>query len=104
MHVFSFPRSDRIEEVPVRTSRLAAAALVMVMAFTLLVCVAMAHHGRAGYADKVSTVTGTVKTVEWKNPHVYINFDVKDQSGKVTEWVGELSSPSTMLAAGMSRT
>ena len=66
-----------------RTSRLAAAAFVMVMAFTLLVGVAMAHHGRAGYADKVSTVTGVVRTVEWKNPHVYINFNVKDQSGKV---------------------
>jgi hypothetical protein len=88
----------------VRTSRAATAAFVIVTVFTLLCGVAIAHHGRAGYADKVSTVKGVVKTVEWKNPHVYLNFTVKDDGGKVTEWVGELSSPSTMLAAGMSRT
>ena len=47
---------------------------------------------------------GTVTSVEWKNPHVFINFDVKDDKGTVAHWIGELSSPSTMLAAGMSRT
>jgi hypothetical protein len=74
------------------------------MVFVLLGSVALAHHGRAGYAEKTSTVKGVVTTVEWKNPHVYINFDVKDEKGQVSHWVGELSSPSTMMAAGMSRT
>jgi hypothetical protein len=88
----------------VRTWRSATTTLVLVTVFALLGSVAMAHHGRAGYASTVSTVKGTVTTVEWKNPHVYLNFDVKDASGAVSHWVGELSSPSTMLAAGMSRT
>jgi hypothetical protein len=88
----------------VRTSRrLTTAALVMVVAFTLLGGVVSAHHGRAGYSDNVSTVKGIVSAVQWKNPHVFIEFDVKDDKGVVTKWTGELSSPSTMLAAGMSR-
>ena len=84
--------------------RRSATALVLITVFALFGTVALAHHGRAGYAEKQSTVKGTVTTVEWKNPHVYINFDVKDDKGTVAHWVGELSSPSTMLAAGMSRT
>jgi hypothetical protein len=74
------------------------------MVFVLFGSVALAHHGRAGYADKTSTVKGVVTSVEWKNPHVYISFDVKDEKGTVAHWVGELSSPATMMAAGMSRT
>jgi hydrogenase maturation factor len=76
----------------------------VVVLFTALVGIVSAHHGRAGYAKELSTVTGTVTVVEWKNPHVFVNFDVKDATGKVTNWVGELSSPATMMAAGMTRT
>ena len=84
--------------------RSVTAALAVVMVFTLLGSVVSAHHGRAGYSESVSTVKGTVTAVQWKNPHVYIEFDVKDEKGVVTNWKGELSSPSTMLAAGLSRT
>jgi len=70
----------------------------------VLAGVVSAHHGRAGYGDEISTVKGTVTSVEWKNPHVFLNFDVKSDKGDIGHWIGELSSPSTMLAAGMSRT
>src|SRR5438132_11091171 len=83
--------------------RSANAVLTMVVALTVIGGVVSGHHGRAGYSNNVSTVKGTVTSVEWKNPHVFINFDVKDDKGTVEHWVGELSSPSTMLAAGMSR-
>ncbi len=66
--------------------------------------VVFAHHGRAGYANEIQTVKGTVADVQWKNPHVFIGFDVKDDKGNVVHWLAELSSPATMLAAGMSRT
>lgn len=66
--------------------------------------VVLAHHGRAGYANDIQTVKGTVADVQWKNPHVFIGFDVKDDKGNVVHWLAELSSPATMLAAGMSRT
>jgi len=77
------------------------AALAMAALFGGMV---FAHHGRAGYGDQITTVKGTVTGVQWKNPHVFLEFDVKDNAGKNVGWLGELSSPATMMAAGMSRT
>jgi len=76
----------------------------LILTFAALGGIALAHHGRAGYGNEITSVKGVVTSVEWKNPHVFLNFDVTDEKGDVSHWVGELSSPSTMLAAGMSRT
>jgi hypothetical protein len=78
--------------------------LALILTFAVLGGVASAHHGRAGYGNEITSIKGVVTSVEWKNPHVFLNFDVTDEKGEVVHWVGELSSPSTMLAAGMSRT
>ena len=80
------------------------ATLAVVLVFEAFAGVASAHHGRAGYTKEASSIKGTVTSLEWKNPHVFVNFDVKDDKGIVVHWIGELSSPGTMLAAGMSRT
>jgi hypothetical protein len=82
----------------------ATAVFTAVAIFTVFGGVVSAHHGRAGYGNEITAVKGTVTSVEWKNPHVFLNFDTTDDKGEVLHWVGELSSPSTMLAAGMSRT
>ena len=64
-----------------RTSlKCAIAALNMIVVLAVLSGVVSAHHGRAGYSEP-STVSGTVTSVEWKNPHCFINFDVKDDKG-----------------------
>ena len=81
-----------------------SAGLALLTVFVLFAGVASAHHGRAGYGNEITTVKGTVTEVQWKNPHVFIAFDVKDEKGNVVHWMAELSSPGTMLAAGMSRT
>jgi len=74
------------------------------MMFTMLAGVASAHHSRAGYDNKKTvTLKGVVKEVNWRNPHVYVVFGVKDDKGAVVQWTGELSSVSTMLAAGMAK-
>ena len=83
-------------------TKFATAALTMGVAFAVLGGVASAHHGRAGYTEP-STVKGTVTSVEWRNPHCFINFDVKDEKGTTVHWVGELSAPQTMLAAGVNK-
>jgi hypothetical protein len=82
--------------------RSSIAALTVVVVFTVLGGVVSAHHGRAGYTEP-STVKGTVTSVEWRNPHCFINFDVKDDKGNTVHWVGELSAPQTMLAAGVNK-
>jgi hypothetical protein len=72
--------------------------------FALIVTEVSAHHSRAGYdTKKVVTLRGIVDEVKWRNPHVFVLFDVKDESGKAVQWTGELSSVTSMLAAGMSK-
>jgi len=61
---------------------------------------ALAHHGSAiSYEtklDKAVTHKGVVTEFVWRNPHVYIIYNVKGPDGKVIEWSAETSSPSSM--------
>ena len=82
--------------------RTVTAALTMIVVFTVLGGVVSAHHGRAGYTED-GIVTGIVTSMTWRNPHTFVNFDVTGEDGNIVHWVGELSSPQTMMAAGVSR-
>jgi uncharacterized protein DUF6152 len=64
-----------------------------------------AHHSFAAeYDDKqVIELKGTVTRFDWLNPHVRFYVDVKDASGKVTNWDLELMSPNTLTRAGWDR-
>jgi hypothetical protein len=61
-----------------------------------------AHHSFATEYDgkKPITLKGTVTKIEWTNPHVYIYIDVKDDSGKVTNWALEGHPPNTLRRTG----
>jgi hypothetical protein len=61
---------------------------------------AAAHHSFAAQydADKPFTLTGSVVSVEWTNPHIHILLDVKDTGGTVTRWKLE-GYPPNMLAS-----
>ena len=54
-----------------------------------------AHHGSIMSYDmkKMVTMEGTVTEFQWRNPHVYILYDVKDAQGKVVTWGAETHSP-----------
>jgi len=65
---------------------------------------AFAHHGSAAYdMSKTITVTGTITDFQFVNPHVLISMDVKDASGKVDKWEGELTSPNHLARAGWTK-
>jgi hypothetical protein len=66
---------------------------------------ALAHHSFAAEYDsaKPITLTGTVTKVEWMNPHARFYLDVKDDSGKVTNWEFELGSPNGLMRRGWTR-
>jgi hypothetical protein len=66
---------------------------------------ALAHHSFAAEYDNKAPVdlTGTVTKVEWMNPHARFYLDVKDDSGKVTNWEFELGSPNGLMRQGWSR-
>ena len=82
--------------------------ILVASAMTVLFATAtLAHHSRSGYdsaKENLQTHSGVISGVEWRNPHVYIFYDVKDSSGNVVKWTGEFSSPSTMISEGVSRT
>jgi hypothetical protein len=89
-----------------RTLRPSAVSLAVVTAAFLLGAVAAAHHSRAGYdtaKDSLTTLNGVVAEVIWRNPHVYVTWDAKDEKGTVVRWTGEFSSTATMISEGLSR-
>lgn len=80
--------------------------------FGLLACVlfvtiepAPAHHAFSAEFDinQPIKLSGTVTKIEWQNPHTWFYIDVKDESGKVTNWGLEMGSPNLLIRAGWGR-
>ena len=65
----------------------------------------LAHHGtNISYDhDKPTTLQGTVTEFVWQNPHCQLYFDVRDASGNITGWAGELNSPSVLGREGWTK-
>jgi hypothetical protein len=64
----------------------------------------VAHHGAATFDIAAeTTLKGTVTEWLWFNPHCFLKFDVKDESGKVTNWAVESGNPTDMTKRGWSR-
>jgi hypothetical protein len=66
---------------------------------------AAAHHSNAAYdLDHPQTVEGTVKTVNWTNPHItfVVEPDVKNGEPPST-WVFEVSSPGVLTRSGWTK-
>ena len=79
---------------------------VAVLVAGILAAVPMAaHHSFAAEFDssKRVTIKGTVTKLEWINPHAHFYVDVKDESGKVTNWELELGSPNSLMRQGWNR-
>ena len=62
---------------------------------------ALAHHSSAGFSEDSRVVTGTVKEFQFRNPHSWIQVNVADESGKVTEWSVEWGSPNQLGRDGI---
>ena len=80
-----------------------AAAVTVVL---LLPTFSFAHHAlQAEFeVNKPSRRwTGTLKSVQWVNPHSHFTLDVADDNGKVTTWNFETASPNGLRRAGFSK-
>ena len=61
---------------------------------------AIAHHSSAMFDDeKVLELSGTVKELQWTNPHVWLQVVVEDK-GMKTEWSLEGGSPNSLSRNG----
>jgi hypothetical protein len=71
----------------------------------LVVCgPALAHHGNVAYENKILEFKqATVTKFLWSNPHSLIDFDVKDDKGKVVHWVCETASPEALKLINWSK-
>ena len=65
----------------------------------------LAHHSFSAVFDdkKPIKLTGTVTKLEWQNPHTWFYMDVKDDSGKATNWGMEMGSPNLLIRSGWNR-
>ena len=64
----------------------------------------VAHHGAATFeTGKQITLKGTVTEWIWANPHCFLKFDAKDESGEVRNWAAETQNPVAMTTRGFSR-
>ena len=64
-----------------------------------------AHHSFAAEFDSAKPITlrGYVTKIEWTNPHVWIFLDVKDDTGKKTNWGFEMGPPHLLQGSGWNR-
>jgi len=88
----------------VRVQRLSAIAVFTLLVFTMFGGLVLAHHSVAGYdTGKEVTLRGVVVEYNWRNPHVFVTWTVKDSSGKAVNWTGEMNSPTSMIQVGMNK-
>ena len=64
----------------------------------------VAHHSAAMFDNtKTTEVTGTVKELQWTNPHIWIQVNV-DKTGAKEEWSFEGGSPNSLSRSGWKKT
>ena len=63
--------------------------------------VVSAHHSTTEFDyGKEVTIKGTVKEIQWTNPHSYIQLIVNGEGGTETQWSVEIGSPSLNVNMG----
>jgi hypothetical protein len=86
-------RADEEEAVKLSSLCLAAVLIAAQPAF--------AHHSFANFdLTKEITLMGTVKEVQFKNPHVWLQVMVPDGKGGQTEWSIEAGAPGMLIRTG----
>ena len=63
---------------------------------------AAAHHSHAMFdTSREVTITGTVTIYSYRNPHVFLHLDVKNDKGEVASWAVEMSNITQLQMRGI---
>ena len=65
----------------------------------------LAHHAFSSEFDAAKPVklTGTVKKMEWINPHSWLTLEVKNPNGTTEMWEIEAGAPNAMFRRGFNK-
>jgi hypothetical protein len=83
-----------------------ASGLILILVLGIWGGAASAHHSFAMFdATQTITLVGTVKQVQWTNPHIWVQVLVPDaKGGAAAEWSIEGGSPNGLTRQGWRRT
>jgi Family of unknown function (DUF6152) len=63
-----------------------------------------AHHSVLPFdGNRPTTLHGTLRSVDWRNPHVYLEVVVPDAAGATTTWTIEAESPLLLERLGWTK-
>ncbi len=72
--------------------------------FLLVSMPVSAHHGASNYdLKKTVTLTGTITSFYWANPHSLVHLDAVGADGVIQHWTLEMASIHTMTRRGWNK-
>src|SRR5262245_40310909 len=89
------------EEVMMNRNRLSP--LLIGLGLAVVSATLVAHHSVSAEFDtsKKITFTGTVKKLDWGNPHIYIHVEAKAADGKLIVYKVEGGPPNSLYRSGV---
>ena len=80
-------------------------SVTFLLASLLAMSGALAHHSAvAEYdLDKPMSISGTIKRVDWQNPHIWYCLDVKEKDGSLSEWGVSGGAPGQLMRRGITK-
>jgi hypothetical protein len=80
-------------------------SVTFLLASLLAMSGALAHHSAvAEYdLDKPMSISGTIKRVDWQNPHIWYYLDVKEKDGSLSEWGVSGGAPGQLMRRGITK-
>jgi hypothetical protein len=80
-----------------------ARTVVITGAIAVVIEPLWAHHSPSAVFEMTNriSVTGTLRTVDWINPHVVIAMEGKSDDGKIQPWTFESNPPSWYRSVGL---
>ena len=87
------------------TKNLLVATTMFGLVWALTGTAVSAHHAFAAEfdANKPVKFEGTVTSMQWINPHVWLHMDVKLPDGKTERWAFEAGTPNVLFRRGFTK-